>query len=1379
MRGGCPQGRARRAPGGVRGRPGGMAAYLQRGCPTGCARGGRDPDRLPLTPTGKVDGARSPHPTPPIGAATSSPLLPRSARRAGAAAVWPRCWASSGRPARQLLRLGAIWIERSRIRCGAPASSGIALTPRQMFQHQTLAELPPVAGTAEECGVRSGPVTGPVPLLPIQRWVRAGPAGAPPPEPVDAARAAGRDRAAGDGSALRALATHHDVLRSRFRRATTAGSKQIAPRATRAALLGRRRPQARSRARTAAARRGVDAGRLLLAIHTCGRCVSWRSCSSIWRGPRASSAATPCSCGARPRRSGVAERLAAYAQGDGLRSGRVWEGARRPAALAVPTDSPGQNRQGSARQVTVELDEDETAAVAGRRRASGCWPRWPRPSRGGWAGRGRDRHREPRPRPCVRRHRRVRTVGGSPRASRSGSSSEARTQRSRSRPRLARSPEAAWAIRPAPPPDRPRRAASRSWDRRRSASTTWAAGPGRAGSSTAIAGSSAARGRPASRHRGRRRADGGPLRVVFNYSQELHDAATIEGLARTSWLACETSARVGAGPRSRRPAIRPWLPAARRPAAAVHCRSGCGSSTARAGRAVLNHPSRFASGASSTWSASAARSRRWSRATSRCAAASRPWTAPRSRWSRRPSRRACRSPTSATCRRTSGTARRRPRGEPRPPSHSTWPAGRWCAGGAAHGRRRARARGRGHHIVADGWSGGSCSPSWPLYAGEALAPLRVQYADYAAWARERMAGERLEARAGLLARGARRRASADRAADRPAAPARPVLPRTDVVRTLRAELVTRVRALCRARGATRSWRPGAFDGWSRGGQDSSTWWSGHRSVGARARARSGRGPFLNTVALRVSLDGEPGFAELVGRVARAAVDAVQHQEVPFEKVLERIAPPRDLARTPVFQLFFNMLNYPALPALLPGLGLEVLSAPLIPSKFDLTVYAHDRGEAVELQLVYNADLFDRGTIAELADQYERLLEQCVADPTRSVHLHSLVTDRARGELPDPTWTSMRRGRADHDHCRGSRAAPGALALVDRGGTWTYGSWKRPRGPRSPPPSGRGRRRRRDRDLGASIGGAGVGGPGGSRPAPRCSSSSPAYPGGGWSSGSPWRGPGRWSAYRGEAVRRRGRHGWTLTRLPVRRARRSPGPATPWAGESTEPLRVPVGPTTPRASGSRPIDRRREAIVGLHRSLTHFVPWQARELGSGAGDRFTMLSGLRTIRSSATCSPRSSSGRDLHPRSGPMSEPGWLAGWAAAQRVTIANLHRRWCSSSPRRRPGAGRAARRQPAAGVRGGDVLRRRDVARLRAIAPAVVVVNLYGTTEPSARWASRDRAGGTRGRERRRRVAASGAPCRAPAPGRRLREHARRSARWRDRRAQPAPAGYLGDDG
>src|SRR5258708_4857454 len=161
------------------------------------------------------------------------------------------------------------------------------------------------------------------------------------------------------------------------------------------------------------------------------------------------------------------------------------------------------------------------------------------------------------------------------------------------------------------------------------------------------------------------------------------------------------------------------------------------------------------------------------------------------------------------------------------------------------------------------------------------------------------------------------------------------------------------------------------------------------------------GCFLNTVVLRADLAGAPSFLELLAQVRDVTLEAYAHQDLPFERLLEELRPERDLSRTPLFQVFLNMINVPETRRRLSGLELHGGPAATAPSNFDLTLYAREQEEVLRLDLVYNVDLFDEARVAETLRQLAGLLTQIVAGPGRGLEGLSLVTEDAAAVLPQP------------------------------------------------------------------------------------------------------------------------------------------------------------------------------------------------------------------------------------------------------------------------------------------------------------------------------------------------------------------------------------------
>src|SRR6185369_4337382 len=142
------------------------------------------------------------------------------------------------------------------------------------------------------------------------------------------------------------------------------------------------------------------------------------------------------------------------------------------------------------------------------------------------------------------------------------------------------------------------------------------------------------------------------------------------------------------------------------------------------------------------------------------------------------------------------------------------------------------------------------------------------------------------------------------------------------------------------------------------------------------------GFFVNTLVLRVALPDDPGFRELLGRVRGGALSALAHQELPFERLVEELAPERVLGRTPLFQVLFTLQNTPVGRLDLPGLALEPLAVGSDTAKFDLTLGFQETPEGLAGVFIYNRDLFDGTTLARFAGHLARLLTAAVADPGR-------------------------------------------------------------------------------------------------------------------------------------------------------------------------------------------------------------------------------------------------------------------------------------------------------------------------------------------------------------------------------------------------------------
>ncbi|HEV2734386.1 MAG TPA: condensation domain-containing protein, partial [Longimicrobiaceae bacterium] len=313
-----------------------------------------------------------------------------------------------------------------------------------------------------------------------------------------------------------------------------------------------------------------------------------------------------------------------------------------------------------------------------------------------------------------------------------------------------------------------------------------------------------------------------------------------------------------------------------------------------------------------------------------------------------------------------------------------------------------------HHVVSDAWSMGVLVEELSvLYAayrgggGDSLPPLPVQYADYAAWQRRRVEGEVLEAQAAYWRRAL---SGAPELLELPtdhARPARQDHAGASLRVVLEHDLTAGLKALSRRRGTTLFMT--LLAGWAA----TLSRLSGQQDVvvGTPTANRGRReiegliGFFLNTLALRVDLTGSPTTAELLGRVKARALEAQQHQDIPFEQVVERVQPARSLAHSPVFQVMFTWQNTPRGKLELPGLELvPVPGATQGTAKFDLSLSLSEADGRIVGGLTYATSLFERATVERYPGYLRRLLAGMAADESRPLERLELLSEAERARV---------------------------------------------------------------------------------------------------------------------------------------------------------------------------------------------------------------------------------------------------------------------------------------------------------------------------------------------------------------------------------------------
>ena len=353
-----------------------------------------------------------------------------------------------------------------------------------------------------------------------------------------------------------------------------------------------------------------------------------------------------------------------------------------------------------------------------------------------------------------------------------------------------------------------------------------------------------------------------------------------------------------------------------------------------------------------------------------------------------------------------------------------------------------------HHIVCDGSSlimfyQELATLYEAVLDGEThlFAPLPVQYADYAMWQHERLQGEVLESQ---LAYWKRQLGTGLTTLNLPTDYERPVVQTyrgARLTRTLGEEVTKALRELSRQQGVTQFMTLlGTVDILlsRHTGQDDIILGS---TIAGRNRPETEGliGFFINALALRTDLSGNPTFLELLKRVREVCLDAYTHQDLPFERVVEEINPQRDLSRNPLFQVMFNMADTSERTLTLQGCTVTKISSADPSAKFDIVLHAPEVDGRIELAIVYNADLFSERRIINVLNQFTHLLSQVAEDPQKRLDQYTLVTPSMQTALPDPTESldDKWQGAIHTLFTRQAERFPDLFAVVDPNDRWTY------------------------------------------------------------------------------------------------------------------------------------------------------------------------------------------------------------------------------------------------------------------------------------------------------------------------------------------------------
>jgi amino acid adenylation domain-containing protein len=298
-----------------------------------------------------------------------------------------------------------------------------------------------------------------------------------------------------------------------------------------------------------------------------------------------------------------------------------------------------------------------------------------------------------------------------------------------------------------------------------------------------------------------------------------------------------------------------------------------------------------------------------------------------------------------------------------------------------------------HHIVSDGWSGGVLTREFSaLYQAmctgqpDPLPPLAIQYADYGVWQRQWLQGPLLQQQ---LRQWVQQLRGAPGLLDLPIDRPRPAIQDyrgANIGIALDSRLSQALKALSQRHGTTLYMT--MLAAWATvlsrlSGQEQVVVGSSHAGRN-RVEVEPLIGFFVNTQALKVDFAGRPSVQALLAQVKQAAVQAQSLQDVPFERLVEALNPPRSMAHHPVFQVMLSWHNTPRAPLELHQLTVESVGAAPDSAQFELSLELREAGEQICGQLNYATALFDEATIRRHWRYLHAVLQGMVEDESQAV-----------------------------------------------------------------------------------------------------------------------------------------------------------------------------------------------------------------------------------------------------------------------------------------------------------------------------------------------------------------------------------------------------------
>ena len=359
-----------------------------------------------------------------------------------------------------------------------------------------------------------------------------------------------------------------------------------------------------------------------------------------------------------------------------------------------------------------------------------------------------------------------------------------------------------------------------------------------------------------------------------------------------------------------------------------------------------------------------------------------------------------------------------------------------------------------HHIITDGWSNEvlvrEIATLYQAFASgqpSPLAPLPIQYADYALWQRAWLQGEILETQLAYWKKQLADIPSLDLPTDYPRL-ARQTYQGAVLSMELPEELSQRLVALSQQEGVT------VFMLLLTAFQVLLMRYTGKTdiSVGTsianrtRAEIEGLIGFFVNMLVIRTDCSGNPTFLQVLQQVREVCLQAYTHQDLPFEKLVSALQPERDLSRSPLFQVSFQLTQATLPTQLMPGLSLEALGIDGASADDDLRVMMTETPQGFSCTAFYNTTLFEAQTIHRILKHFQTLLQGIVLTPEVSVALLPLLSEQEQ-QMQLVEW-NMTQARYPENMCvhqlfeQQVQRTPDALALMFGEEALTYSELNR-------------------------------------------------------------------------------------------------------------------------------------------------------------------------------------------------------------------------------------------------------------------------------------------------------------------------------------------------